>query len=57
VRDWLLHLAKLAFGRPCPHIWRPAKTSNGLARYCDLCEVTEQLEPHEYYAYFGLIPR
>lgn len=41
----------------CGHLWRPAKTSKGLARVCNICDEVQQLDAGEFYAHFGLIPR
>ena len=41
---------------PCEHDWRPAITSLGPARYCDICTVTEQITEAEFYAQFGRMP-
>ncbi len=51
--EWLMRL----FSPRCPHIWRPARTSRGPARYCDLCEETQPLSEEMFYAYFGRISR
>jgi hypothetical protein len=37
----------------CEHFWRPARTSRGLARYCEDCDRTESLSEPEYYSQFG----
>jgi hypothetical protein len=42
---------------PCGHQWRPARLTDTYARVCALCDEVQRLEPGEFYAYFGIIPR
>ena len=41
---------------PCPHKWRPARTSKGPAKYCELCDSIVQMSTEDFYAYFGRMP-
>ena len=42
--------------RRCKHVWRPAVSSRGPAKYCDRCETTVRLDAPEFYAVFGRMP-
>lgn len=52
---WLRVVLRALTGT-CPHIWRPARTSRGPARYCDLCELVESLTVEQFYSHFGRMP-
>ena len=56
IEDWFEEVADLLRQRACDHRWRPALTSNGPARFCGWCGLTQQTSVEMFYAYFGRMP-
>jgi len=50
--SWLWRLG-VALELICPHNWRPAKKANLPARWCSMCERSEEMTHGEFYAHFG----